>query len=134
MFRCKTYIFIAEIFQATTITFCHIPIEHLKKCFFNYKLIHLFSDQTCYDLVRRNRKMTEYSVTDSRYPNSASERYHTYTYACKSITSAISQKSTNTELVSICLIVVRDLHFEYNNYHLRNSLSKLKRTKKYVSN
>lgn len=39
-------------------------------------LAHSFSDQTCYDLVRRNRMMGEYTVTNSNHPNSAPERYH----------------------------------------------------------
>lgn len=38
--------------------------------------VNLFLDQTCYDLVRGNRKMRKYTVTDSNHPNSAAESYH----------------------------------------------------------
>lgn len=39
-----------------------------------YNSADAYKYQTCYDLVKRNHKMAEYIVKDSKHPNSASER------------------------------------------------------------
>lgn len=43
-------------------------------CPTSYNSAEAYKYQTCYDLVKRNRKMAEYTVKGSMYPNSASER------------------------------------------------------------
>lgn len=40
-----------------------------------YNSAEAYKYQTCYDLVKRNRKMTNYTVRDSMHPNSAPERH-----------------------------------------------------------
>lgn len=78
-------------------------------------IIPLFSDQTCYDLVKRNRKMADYTIKDSKHPYSASERYHMY--ACKSIISGNILNSI-TELVYICF----DIDCSRYNLHIFNTI------------
>eukprot|EP00105_Crassostrea_gigas_P002560 XP_011415128.1 PREDICTED: uncharacterized protein LOC105319324 [Crassostrea gigas] len=43
-------------------------------CPSSYNSAEAYKYQTCYDLVNRNRKMTEYTFTDLKHPNSAPER------------------------------------------------------------
>nr|XP_034330984.1 uncharacterized protein LOC109618301 isoform X1 [Crassostrea gigas] len=45
-------------------------------CPSSYNSEEAYKYQTCYDLVRRNRKMTEYTVPDLKHPNSAAERLY----------------------------------------------------------
>ncbi|XP_065927664.1 uncharacterized protein [Magallana gigas] len=43
-------------------------------CPSSYNSAEAYKYQTCYDLVKRNRKMADYTIKDSKHPYSASER------------------------------------------------------------